>query len=113
MNHLMRRPEELRRQPLFVLSLEMPRVGHRGIDDERDVQGLDWDVGAIGNAAWTGVRLSDVLKVRRSNIVTDIAGLVMSTLCDRRCTQLSGSGISRGKYFASDTVNSLSKSTTA
>ena len=27
------------------------------------LQGLDWDVGAIGNAAWTGVRLSDVLKV--------------------------------------------------
>ena len=26
------------------------------------LQGLDWDVGAIGNAAWTGVRLSDVLK---------------------------------------------------
>jgi sulfite oxidase len=28
----------------------------------KEVQGLDWDVGAIGNAAWSGVRLSDVLK---------------------------------------------------
>jgi len=27
------------------------------------VQGLDWDIGAIGNAEWAGVRLSDVLKV--------------------------------------------------
>ena len=27
------------------------------------MQGLDWDVGAIGNAEWAGARLSDVLKV--------------------------------------------------
>ena len=26
-------------------------------------QGVDWDVGAIGNAEWTGARLVDVLKV--------------------------------------------------
>ena len=39
-----------------------------------DVQGLDWDVGAIGNAAWTGVRLSDVLKVRRTYGVVSRAG---------------------------------------
>lgn len=27
----------------------------------KDVKGLDWDKGAIGNATWTGVRLRDVL----------------------------------------------------
>ena len=36
------------------------------INEVRPVQGLDWDVGAIGNASWTGVRLSDILKVRCS-----------------------------------------------
>ena len=35
------------------------------INEVRPVQGLDWDVGAIGNASWTGVRLSDILKVCR------------------------------------------------
>ena len=33
------------------------------IGQVREVQGLDWDVGAIGNASFTGVRLADVLKV--------------------------------------------------
>jgi len=35
----------------------------REISAIKPVQGLDWDIGAIGNATWTGVRLSDVLKV--------------------------------------------------
>ena len=34
------------------------------INEVRPVQGLDWDVGAISNATWTGVRLSDILEVR-------------------------------------------------
>lgn len=28
----------------------------------KPVKGLDWDIGAIGTAAWGGVRLSDVLR---------------------------------------------------
>lgn len=27
----------------------------------KSVKGLDWDIGAIGNAQWAGVKLRDVL----------------------------------------------------
>ena len=45
------------------------------------MQGLDWDVGAIGNAAWTGVRLSDVLKVVLSSNDDSLAYGVCQTCC--------------------------------
>lgn len=32
------------------------------MSDVKSVKGGDWDYGAIGNATWTGVLLSDVLK---------------------------------------------------
>ncbi len=40
-------------------------------------QGLDWDLGAIGNAEWSGVRLSDVLQV----LATQPAGPAVERLC--------------------------------
>lgn len=43
------------------------------LSEIKSVQGLEWDSGAISTAAWTGVRLSDVLKA---------AGLTAATAAD-------------------------------
>lgn len=32
------------------------------LSQERQLRGLSWGVGAVGNATWTGTRLCDVLK---------------------------------------------------
>lgn len=47
----------------------------------KDVKGLDWGVGAIGNATWTGVRLRDVL---------EYAGLQENEVANFRHVQFEG-----------------------
>ena len=54
--------EELRALPQHTIPAAMECAGNGRSFLQPKVKGVAWDLGAIGNAEWTGVRLSDVLE---------------------------------------------------
>jgi DMSO/TMAO reductase YedYZ molybdopterin-dependent catalytic subunit len=54
--------EELRKMPSRTVSMVMECAGNSRIFLSPKVMGLQWELGAVGNAEWTGVPLADVLK---------------------------------------------------
>src|SRR5215217_5922892 len=53
--------EELKAMPSSTLVAVMECAGNGRVFYEPAKEGLQWQSGAVGNASWTGVRLSDVL----------------------------------------------------
>jgi DMSO/TMAO reductase YedYZ molybdopterin-dependent catalytic subunit len=53
--------EELKAMPSRTLVAVMECAGNGRVFYEPAKEGLQWQSGAVGNASWTGVRLSDVL----------------------------------------------------
>ena len=68
--------EELRRdfQPVEVVAVCQCAGNQRGLTDPR-VPGVQWGVGAVGNARWRGVRLRDLLERAgyRKDVVLEVA----------------------------------------
>jgi DMSO/TMAO reductase YedYZ molybdopterin-dependent catalytic subunit len=54
--------EELQQFPVHTVTATMECAGNGRSFLEPKVKGVAWDTGAVGNAAWTGVRLRDVLE---------------------------------------------------
>ncbi|MDB6123793.1 MAG: yedY [Pedosphaera sp.] len=54
--------EKLRSMPSRTVSMVMECAGNSRIFLSPKVMGLQWELGAVGNAEWTGVPLADVLK---------------------------------------------------
>jgi DMSO/TMAO reductase YedYZ molybdopterin-dependent catalytic subunit len=54
--------EELRRMPSRTVTMALECAGNSRIFLSPKVGGLQWELGAVGNAEWTGVPLSEVLK---------------------------------------------------
>ena len=55
------RLSDLRELPQHTVMVTMECAGNGRSFLEPKVKGVAWDLGAVGNAEWTGVRLSDVL----------------------------------------------------
>jgi DMSO/TMAO reductase YedYZ molybdopterin-dependent catalytic subunit len=54
--------EELRKMPSRTVSMVMECAGNSRIFLSPKVMGLQWELGAVGNAEWTGVPLAEVLQ---------------------------------------------------
>jgi DMSO/TMAO reductase YedYZ molybdopterin-dependent catalytic subunit len=54
--------EELRSLPSYSVTMALECAGNSRIFLSPKVGGLQWELGAVGNAEWTGARLGDVLK---------------------------------------------------
>lgn len=54
--------DELRSLPAHTVTMALECAGNSRIFLSPKVSGLQWELGAVGNAEWTGVRLADVLK---------------------------------------------------
>jgi DMSO/TMAO reductase YedYZ molybdopterin-dependent catalytic subunit len=54
--------DELRQMPSRSVTMVMECAGNSRIFLNPKVSGLQWELGAVGNAEWTGVPLSEVLK---------------------------------------------------
>src|ERR1700722_9560111 len=54
--------EELRSMPSQSVTMALECAGNSRIFLSPKVTGLQWELGAVGNAEWTGVPLSEVLK---------------------------------------------------
>jgi DMSO/TMAO reductase YedYZ molybdopterin-dependent catalytic subunit len=54
--------EELTRMPARMVTMVMECAGNSRIFLSPKVGGLQWELGAVGNAEWTGVPLADVLR---------------------------------------------------
>jgi DMSO/TMAO reductase YedYZ molybdopterin-dependent catalytic subunit len=54
--------DDLRALPPVTLTAVMECAGNGRVFYEPAKEGLQWQAGAVGNAAWTGVRLRDVLE---------------------------------------------------
>nr|XP_012141398.1 PREDICTED: probable sulfite oxidase, mitochondrial [Megachile rotundata] len=56
--------EDIKRYPKYTITSAIMCGGNRRSEmaKEKELKGLSWGVGAVGNATWTGARLYDVLK---------------------------------------------------
>ncbi len=54
--------EELRQMPSRTVTMTLECAGNSRIFLSPKVGGLQWELGAVGNATWTGVPLAEVLK---------------------------------------------------
>ncbi|XP_033203254.1 sulfite oxidase [Bombus vancouverensis nearcticus] len=56
--------EDIKKYPKYTITSAIMCGGNRRSEmaQERQLRGLSWGVGAVGNATWTGTRLCDVLK---------------------------------------------------
>ncbi|XP_076650743.1 sulfite oxidase [Halictus rubicundus] len=56
--------EDIQKYPKYTITNAVMCAGNRRSEmaQEKPLKGLSWNVGAIGNATWTGARLCDVLK---------------------------------------------------
>ena len=54
--------EQLRNLPLHTITATMECAGNGRSHLQPKVKGVPWDIGAVGNAEWTGVLLRDVLE---------------------------------------------------
>ena len=54
--------DELRGMPSHTVTMALECAGNSRIFLSPKVLGLQWELGAVGNAEWTGVRLGDVLE---------------------------------------------------
>lgn len=57
--------DEIKRMPKVTITATLMCSGNRRIemDKVRPVNGLNWGPGGVGNATWTGVRLTDILEM--------------------------------------------------
>eukprot|EP01127_Copromyxa_protea_P009923 TRINITY_DN237_c0_g1_i1.p1 TRINITY_DN237_c0_g1~~TRINITY_DN237_c0_g1_i1.p1 ORF type:complete len:543 (-),score=130.22 TRINITY_DN237_c0_g1_i1:182-1810(-) len=57
--------EDLKKLPQYTVAATIQCAGQRRNELKaiKPVRGLDWDIGAISNATWTGCRLADVLEL--------------------------------------------------
>jgi DMSO/TMAO reductase YedYZ molybdopterin-dependent catalytic subunit len=54
--------DELSRLPTHTVTMVMECAGNSRIFLSPKVGGLQWELGAVGNAEWTGIRLADLLE---------------------------------------------------
>ncbi|CAK9795358.1 Sulfite oxidase, mitochondrial [Anthophora plagiata] len=56
--------EDIKNYPKYTITSAVMCGGNRRSEmaKEKHLKGLSWDVGAVGNATWTGAKLCDVLK---------------------------------------------------
>jgi len=54
--------DELTRLPTHTVTMVMECAGNSRIFLSPKVSGLQWELGAVGNADWTGIRLADLLE---------------------------------------------------
>ena len=54
--------DEVARLPAHTVSMVMECAGNSRIFLSPKVGGLQWELGAVGNAQWTGIRLADLLE---------------------------------------------------
>lgn len=54
--------DEMRQMPMHTITATMECAGNGRYFLEPKVKGVAWDLGAVGNAEWTGVLLRDVLE---------------------------------------------------
>lgn len=75
--------DDLQRFPQRKVTAVMQCAGNRRADLHRvrPVSGHPWEVGAIGNAAWTGVALSEVLRAAGARTGGDLLHVAFSA-CD-------------------------------
>lgn len=66
---------ELQQMPMQTVTATMECAGNGRSFLEPKVKGVQWDTGAVGNASWTGVRLSDVLQ--RAGINADAVEVIL------------------------------------
>ena len=67
--------EDLRELPRHTIAATMECAGNGRSHLEPKVKGVAWDIGAVGNAQWTGVLLRDVLE--RAGIASDAREVVL------------------------------------
>lgn len=54
--------DELRARPMRTVAVTMECAGNSRIFLQPKVKGVQWEMGAVGNAEWTGVSLGDLLR---------------------------------------------------
>lgn len=56
--------EDIKKYPKYTITSAIMCAGNRRSEmtKEKQLKGLNWGVGAVGNATWTGTRLCDILK---------------------------------------------------
>jgi DMSO/TMAO reductase YedYZ molybdopterin-dependent catalytic subunit len=54
--------DELRQMPVHTITATLECAGNSRVFLVPKVKGVQWELGAVGNAEWTGVKLSDVLQ---------------------------------------------------
>src|SRR5215471_12247891 len=57
--------DELRKMPAHRIMATLECAGNSRVFLVPKVKGVQWELGAVGNAEWTGVRLRDVLEHAR------------------------------------------------
>lgn len=67
--------EDLRAMPSVAAMVTMECAGNGRSFLEPKVKGVEWDLGAVGNAEWTGVLLREVLE--RAGAATDAAEVIL------------------------------------
>ncbi|XP_003695994.1 probable sulfite oxidase, mitochondrial isoform X2 [Apis florea] len=56
--------EDIKKYPKYTITSAIMCAGNRRseMSKEKQLKGLNWGIGAVGNATWTGTRLCDILK---------------------------------------------------
>ena len=67
--------DDLRQMPAHTITATLECAGNRRVFLVPKVKGVQWELGAVGNAEWTGVRLCDLLQ--RAEIANEAREIVL------------------------------------
>src|SRR5438132_10672293 len=67
--------DDLRQMPTQTITVTLECAGNSRVFLVPEVKGMQWELGAIGNAEWTGVRLRDLLQ--RAGMATEAREIIL------------------------------------
>jgi DMSO/TMAO reductase YedYZ molybdopterin-dependent catalytic subunit len=67
--------DDLRQMPAHTITATLECAGNSRVFLVQKVKGVQWELGAVGNAEWTGVRLRDLLQ--RAEIGSDAREIIL------------------------------------